>query len=77
MRTEISIHKFLIVALLVMLGLVMYGVFTDTYDKSTLKRESRSGYLPDEVAEVEYSDTMKLKGRVWYDGKMWTVIRFE
>lgn len=83
MRTDrnedkfVAAHKFFIVTLLVMLGLILYHVVTDPYKTVTLKRESRSGYLPVEIVTVPYSDTMHIGDRIWYDGKMWTAIRFE
>lgn len=45
-----------------------------SYSTVDLERTSRTGYLPTEHTTVPYADSMKLGKRVWFDGKMWTVI---
>lgn len=47
------------------------------YSKATLERKSRSGYNPTEYTTVMYSDSMAIGKRVWYDCKMWTVIKLK
>lgn len=65
-----------IVFLVLVIGVILYSTLTPTYNTATLKGVAES-YLPVEIITVPYSDTMKLGKRIWYDGKMWTAIRFE
>lgn len=59
--------------------LILLFFFTSCslYSTAILERKSRTGYLPTEYVTVTYSDTMKIGNRIWYDGKMWTLVKLQ